>query len=328
MILSVSRRTDIPAFYSEWFFNRVKAGFADVVNPFNTKNISRVKITPDVVDCIVFWTKDAAPMIGRLDELKDYKYYFQFSVTPYDEDVEPGLLRNQSKRDIIHTFQKLSKKIGKDKVIWRYDPILLSRSHSVDWHFEQFDYLLKNLSPYTERCVISFVDLYKKTEHNTKGLGIKDITEKDMKEIALGFSQIAENSELEIQSCSEKVDLEEFGIKHGACIDKEIIENVIGAKFDLGKDKNQRKECGCIESVEIGQYDTCVHLCAYCYANFRPQIAKNHYENHNPESTVLFGEIPHDAVTREREVKPLKKIKRAENFTWEKSVKKYYEIYK
>lgn len=319
MILSVSRRTDIPAFYSEWFLNRVRAGFVDVINPFNLKQVSRTRITPDVVDCIVFWTKDAAPMIECLDELKAYKYFFQFSITPYDRDVEPGLLRNQSKNDIIKTFQRLSEKIGKDKVIWRYDPILLTgehlfgdecREYSIDWHFEKFAEMLSQLAPYTNRCVISFLDLYTKTRHNTQRLAIHDITAAEMREIARGFAQIADGSGVELQTCSEKIDLEEFGIRHGACIDKEIIEHVIGEKIDIEKDKAQRQECGCMTSVDIGQYDTCVHLCAYCYANFRPNLAVNNFKNHNPKNSVLFGEIRSDAKITERQAKPLKKLSR------------------
>lgn len=313
MIISASRRTDIPALYSEWFFNRIKEGFVDVVNPFNLKQVSRISLNPKVVDCIVFWTKDAAPIIDRLDELKDYKFYFQFTITPYDEDVEPGLLRNQSKNDIIRTFQKLSKKIGRDKVIWRYDPILLSRTHSIDWHFDQFAYFCDKLAPYTNRCVISFLDLYSKTKHNTQPLGIRDISVDEMRELALGISQIAD-SKLEVQSCSEKINLEEFGISHGACIDKEIIEQVIGAKIDIDKDKTQRQECGCMTSIDIGQYDTCTHFCAYCYANFRPQIAKAKCERHDPKATSLFGEIRNDAQITERKMKSLKILRQQSLF--------------
>ena len=305
MIISASRRTDIPALYGEWFFNRIKAGFVDVVNPFNQKQVSRIPLNPKVVDCIVFWTKNAAPIIDRLDELKGYKFYFQFTITPYGADVEPGLLANQSKTDIIRTFQKLSNKIGRDKVIWRYDPILLSKHHSIDWHFDQFAYFVDKLAPYTNRCVISFLDLYTKTKHNTQPLGIRDVSVDEMKLLAQGISQIADGK-IEVQSCSEKIDLDEFGIRHGACIDREIIEHVIGAKIDVDKDKTQRLECGCMSSVDIGQYDTCTHLCAYCYANFRPQLAAANFSRHKPEATSLFGEIRSDAKITERKMKPLK----------------------
>ena len=308
MIISASRRTDIPALYGEWFFNRIRAGFVDVVNPFNQKQVSRVSLNPKVVDCIVFWTKNAAPIIDRLDELKDYKFYFQFTVTPYDADVESGLLANQSKSDIIRTFQRLSDKIGRDKVIWRYDPILLSRKHSIDWHFDQFAYFVDKLAPYTNRCVISFLDLYAKTKHNTQPLGIRDISVDEMKLLAQGISQIADGK-IEVQTCSEQINLDEFGIRHGACIDREILEHVIGAKIDIAKDKTQRLECGCMTSVDIGQYDTCTHLCAYCYANFRPQLAVANFRRHNPEATSLFGEIRPDAKITIREMKPLKIIR-------------------
>ena len=222
-------------------------------------------------------------------------------------------MKNQSKDDIIRTFQKLSKKIGKDKVIWRYDPILLSRTHSIDWHFDQFAYFCDKLAPYTNRCVISFLDLYSKTKHNTQPLGIRDISAEEMKLLAQGISQIADGK-LEVQSCSEKIDLEEFGIKHGACIDKEIIEHIIGAEIDIAKDKTQRQECGCMTSVDIGQYDTCTHFCAYCYANFRPQIAKANYERHDPKATSLYGAIRSDAKITERKTKSLKILRQQSLF--------------
>ena len=307
MIISASRRTDIPAFYSEWFINRIKAGYVDVMNPFNRKQVSRISLKPQDVDCIVFWTKDAAPMIDKLDKLSQYKYYFQFTITPYDEDVEPGLLSNQSKQDIIKTFQKLSEKIGKDKVIWRYDPILLSENiHTIDWHFDKFSEFLNQLAPYTNRCIISFLDFYKKTAFNMRSVGIISMSESDMRETAHGFSQIAENTGIEIQSCSEKIDLSQFGIKHGACIDKEVIEKVISAKIDVKKDDTQRPECGCVKGVDIGQYDSCPHLCKYCYANFRPQAALTNYQLHDNKSSLLFGEFKGDENITTRKVEHLK----------------------
>lgn len=159
MILSVSRRTDIPAFYSDWFFNRLQAGFVDVRNPMNIHQISRIKISPDVVDCIVFWTKNPKKMLDRLDELSGYNYYFQFTINPYDKQIEHYV---PQKSEVIATFQALSMKIGPEKVIWRYDPILLTNKIDVNYHIKYFNELAKRLNGYTNRCVISFVDLYKK----------------------------------------------------------------------------------------------------------------------------------------------------------------------
>ena len=216
-------------------------------------------------------------------------------------------MRTQSKSDIIRTVQRLSEKIGRDKVVWRYDPILLSRKHSIDWHLEKFSAFVDKLAPYTNRCVISFLDLYTKTKHNTQLLGIRDISADEMKILARGISQIADGK-IEVQSCSEKINLDEFGIRHGACIDKEIVEHVIGAKIDVAKDKTQRQECGCMTSVDIGQYDTCTHLCAYCYANFRPKIAEANFRRHNSEDTSLFGAIRPDAKITERKMNSLKTV--------------------
>ena len=181
MIVSVSRRTDIPAFYSDWFFNRLKEGFVYVINPMNLKQISKVELTPDKVDCFIFWTKDATNMIDRLDELKDYNYYFQYTITSYGKDVENGIL---DKKKIIESFKKLSDNIGKEKVILRYDPILLSKKYSIDYHCKAFDKLCSQLKGYTDKCVISFIDLYKKTERNTKVLDL----------IPMGLDQIEEIS--------------------------------------------------------------------------------------------------------------------------------------
>ena len=163
MILSVSRRTDIPAFYSDWFFNRIREGFVYVRNPMNIHKISKIKLSPDVIDCIVFWSKNPCPMLSRLDELQPYMYYFQFTINPYDMKLEQNV---PTKNGIIETFRVLSDKIGPERVIWRYDPIILTDSISMNYHVKYFEELAKRLQGYTYTCVISFLDLYKKTERN------------------------------------------------------------------------------------------------------------------------------------------------------------------
>lgn len=303
MILSVSRRTDIPAFYSEWFFNRIKAGFVDVRNPMNIHQVSRVNIKPEVVDCIVFWTKNAGDMLARLDELKDYKFYFQYTINPYNKFIEENV---PVKKGIIENFRRLSDLIGSDKVIWRYDPILITNEIDIEYHFKYFEELAKRLEGYTKRCVISFVDLYKKTITNTQGLAMREPTEKEMHILADCLSGIAKHYGIEVQSCSENVDLDSNGVTHGCCIDKNIIEQIIGYEISIKKDQNQRKECGCVQSIDVGAYNTCRHACKYCYANFNNTKVQAQSKMHNPLSSMLVGELKEDDVVKERSVSLLK----------------------
>lgn len=299
MIVSVSRRTDIPAFYSEWFFNRLKEGYVYVKNPFNTKQISKIELSSNTVDCFVFWTKDAEPMIDRLSELKDFKYYFQFTITSYREDVEPG---TRNKKELINTFKKLSEIIGKEKVIWRYDPILLSNNYSKEYHYEWFEKFCKQLSGYTNKCIISFLDLYKKTERNTKVLNLKSISEEDMKEIGLKLSNIASNYGIVIETCSEGIDLSSCGIVKGKCIDDKLVSKILNLDIDVKKDNTQRDVCGCVKSVDIGQYNTCKHYCLYCYANFNYKQVDNNYSKHDVSSPLLIGNINGDEKITDRKM--------------------------
>lgn len=303
MILSVSRRTDIPAFYWEWFLNRVKAGFVDVRNPMNIHQVSRIDIRPNVVDCIVFWTKNAGKIIPHLDQLKDYKYYFQYTINPYNKLIEENV---PLKKDIIENFKSLSEIIGPNRVIWRYDPILLTGNINIEYHLRYFEELAKRLQGYTQRCVISFVDLYKKTVSNTRDLMMREPTDNEMHILAQKLSIIAKNYKMEVLSCSENIDLDAEGVKHGCCIDRNLIEKIVGYKIDVKKDKNQRKECGCVESVDLGAYNTCLHACKYCYANFNNAKVHTLSQMHNPLSTLLVGELDETDVVKERKVKLLK----------------------
>lgn len=304
MILSVSRRTDIPNYYSDWFINRIKEGFLYVRNPMNAHQISRIDLSPDVVDCIVFWTKNPANMIEKLECLKSYEYYFQFTLTGYGKDVEPNL---PSKREeLIPTFQRLSEKIGKEKVIWRYDPILISKRYTMDYHLRAFEEIAGNLADYTEKVVISFVDLYSKTLRNTKDLDIKQMTNEEMISLAGEMAQIASKYNLVIESCAEQIDLQEAGIQHGSCIDKKLIERILGCRLIGEKDKNQRVECGCFESVEVGAYNTCLSGCKYCYANFNDNKVKDNVQLYEKDSALLCGNITSDDKITDRKVKSLK----------------------
>ena len=304
MILSVSRRTDIPNYYSDWFIARIKEGFLYVRNPMNAHQISRIDLSPEVVDCIVFWTKNPANMIEKLEDLKKYMYYFQFTLTGYGRDVEPNL--PNKREELIPTFKRLSEKIGKERVIWRYDPILISKRYTMNYHLQAFEEIADNLADYTERVVISFVDFYSKTKRNARELGIRQITDEEMFEVAGKMAQIASKYNLIIETCAEQINLHDIGIQHGSCIDKKLIERLLGCKLIAKKDKNQRAGCGCIESVEVGTYNTCLSGCKYCYANFNDRRVEDNVKSYNRSSALLCGNITSDDSITERKVKSMK----------------------
>ncbi|WP_313129660.1 DUF1848 domain-containing protein [Anaerocolumna sp.] len=304
MILSVSRRTDIPNYYSDWFYNRIKEGFLYVRNPMNAHQISKIDLSPDVVDCIVFWTKNPENMMDRLDELKAYKFYFQFTITGYGRDVELNL--PDKRQHMISVFQNLSKKIGPEKVIWRYDPILLNRNYTMEYHVKAFKEISEKLRGYTDKVIISFIDLYEKTKRNMEELNIRPFSESEMLELAADMAKIASNNQMDIESCAEVINLQNAGIKHGCCIDKRLIEKIIGYKLQGEKDKNQRKECGCLESVEVGTYNTCRNGCKYCYANFNDVRVADSIKRYDINSPLLCGAVNKDDVITNRKVKSLK----------------------
>ena len=293
MILSVSRRTDIPNYYSDWFINRIKKGYLYVRNPMNAHQISKIDLSPDVVDCIVFWTKNPVNMLDKLDELRPYQYYFQITLTGYGKDVEPGL--PDKNRVLIPAFRELSEKIGKKRTIWRYDPILINEKYTKEYHYRAFRKIAEQLHEHTDRVIISFVDLYAKTQRNTAGLHIENTGNEEMLEIAGNLAAIAHEFGLQIESCAEAIDLESVGVAHGHCIDKDLIEELIGCPIRGDKDKNQRPECGCLESVEVGAYNTCRNGCKYCYANYNNERVISQCHLYDPDSPLLCGIVDESA---------------------------------
>ncbi len=304
MILSASRRTDIPNYYSEWFYNRIKEGFLYVRNPMNFHQISEIRISPDVVDCIVFWTKNPLPMMERLDELKDYPYYFQFTLTGYGKDVEKEL--PDKRTEMIPVFQKLSQKIGKERVIWRYDPILFSKRYTAEYHLKAFTSIAEALSGYSEKCVISFVDAYPKNKKNMEQFSCFDLEETELRVFVKELSKAAKKNHFKIGSCAEKIDLSECGVTHNSCIDRELIERLIGCRLKGNKDKNQREECGCFESVEVGAYNTCKNGCLYCYADYSEKSVETNVLRHDPASPLLCGSVEMEDKVNQRKVVSLK----------------------
>ena len=304
MILSVSRRTDIPNYYAEWFFNRIKAGYVYVRNPMNVHQVSKIAITPEVVDCIVFWTKNPEPMISRLDEIASYDYYFQFTLTGYGKDIECNVPHKKEK--MIPIFQELSKKIGMQKVIWRYDPIIFTKKYTPEYHVKAFEQIATALKGYTEKCVISFVDIYAKNRKNMEILDAYEIEKNELLAFAKKIADTAKKNGMLIGSCAESIDLDECGIEHNSCIDKALIERITGCRIKVEKDKNQRSGCGCMESVEIGTYNTCKNGCKYCYANYSEESVIKNGRKYDPESPILCGGLDENDKITERKVKSLK----------------------
>jgi len=308
MILSVSKRTDIPAFYSKWFMNCIKRGSFCYRNPMNPSQILRVPLSAENVDCIVFWTKDAKNIMQYLPELDDmgYKYYFQFTITPYSKDIESNI---RDKKDIMETFKELSLKIGKEKIIYRYDPILITDKYSVDFHIENFKYMVSKLADYTESVVISFMDDYRKISSNMKMLKVKEITEADMTKIADNFSKITKQHNLKLMTCAEQINFKNFGIEKSKCIDGDLIEKIIGCEITHKNTKydKQRTACGCIQCIDMGNYDTCIHGCLYCYANVNKQKAKENFKLHNPDSEIMLGNIVNEKIIDKKDTESFKK---------------------
>lgn len=305
MIISASRRTDIPTYFSDWFFNRIKEGFVLVRNPMNAHQISRVKLTPDVVDGIIFWTKNPTPMLARLDELKDYMYYFQFTITPYGKDVEPNVLDKPN--EVLKVFKSLSNKVGSERVVWRYDPILLSERYSVEYHIKAFERIAAELSGYTKKVTISFIDDdYRGVKSNIKELALLDFSIECQLRISEALAEIARHYNLKIDTCAERIDLQQFGIEHARCIDDRLLSKLLDCHLYVEKDKTQRLECGCVSSIDIGMYNTCRNGCRYCYANYNPSIVASNFEKHNPTSSLLFGEVGQGDEITERTVKSYK----------------------
>jgi DNA repair photolyase len=298
MIISASRRTDIPAFYSDWFMNRVREGYFYRVNPFNSNQVSGFSLKTEDVDAICFWTKNPAPLMKHLDELDDRRlnFYFQFTLNPYGREFEPHVPPIEER---IATFRELAGRIGPEQMVWRYDPVILTSLTPISWHLEQAERIADLIQDATRRLVFSFYDFYGKGQGRLNkafqgsGILLEDITAPEhtesLEEVARGFKEIADRHSLQIFSCSEAVELADIGIEHGACIDGTLIRELFGSKPALNKDKNQRQACGCVESVDMGIYNTCHFRCSYCYANFNEGMIASNCREHFPNSPSLLG---------------------------------------
>ncbi|MEW5818009.1 MAG: DUF1848 domain-containing protein [Spirochaetota bacterium] len=272
MIISASRRTDIPAYYGAWFMERLRAGFCDTINPYDPAKKRHISLKREEVDCIAFWTRYPAGLFPFLDELSGlgYPYYFLYTLLDYPPIFEPHtpVFNNR-----LRLFRELANKIGSGKVIWRYDPIILTSKTGTVFHLQTFDRLARLLEGYTKRVIISFYDPYRKTEKRIKILeknGYILLRKVDSGETEVAFLQelarIAALRGMEITSCAEENSPEQCGIIPGSCIDADLILREFGIPIPYKKDPGQRKHCRCVISADIGSYNTCFTGCAYCYA--------------------------------------------------------------
>lgn len=296
MIVSASRRTDIPAFYAEWFINRVRAGWCQVPNPFNYNQLSYVSLKAQDVSAIVFWSKNPRPLLRYLHELDErgFRYYFQFTVNHYPKILEPGIPTLEERLD---TFRELSSRLQPPRVIWRYDPIIISNLTPASFHVEKFSHIAQSLRGYTRRVMVSLVNYYQKTDRRLsvlEGKGIK--FDRDMQNateisnLLAQIARIARHNGLEVLTCAEQHDYSSLGIPPGRCIDGELINRIWSIEVDRNKDPGQRATCLCVVSKDIGVNDTCLHGCPYCYATRDLRLAKQRYLQHDPTSPVIWGQ--------------------------------------
>lgn len=294
MIINTGMRTDIPAFYSEWFMNRIRAGFVLVRNPYRPELITRYELSPDVVDCIAFCTKDPAPMLKHLEELKAYHQYWFVTITPYGKEIEPNV---PPKDKVMQDLISLSKAVGIDCVGWRYDPIFIDSTYTIEQHFADFEQMCKTLSGYTKVCVISFIDLYEKVKRNFPQA--REVTQKERISIGEKFAQIGKKYGIKIKACAEGTELSAYGVDCAGCMTRETFENAVGSHLNIPKRKSQRAQCNCVLGTDIGAYDTCGHFCKYCYANYNHENVRRNMLLHDRNSPFLVGQLNDDEAVRE-----------------------------
>ena len=290
MILNVSGRTDIVAFFTPWFLKRLEAGFVDVRNPFYPKLVNRIYFHN--VDAFVFCTKNPLPIIPHLAKISQ-PIIFEVTITPYQNDIERNVF---NKDKIINSIQDIANIVGKDNVWIRYDPIFISKKYSLDYHIKAFSKLCFLLKNSTEHIIISFLDNYKNVNKNLPYIKPLPLSFKDYEKLGKSFFEVANRYGIKIQTCCEKVDLTQYGFIKNDCVSKEYIFALTGKKFP----KWASRPCNCVQMVDIGAFNSCKHLCRYCYANYDEDFINTNVANHDPNSSLLIGSLQNDDIIKER----------------------------
>lgn len=292
MIINTGQRTDIPAFYSQWLCNRLRAGFVLVRSPYNPSAVTRYVLSPEVVDAIGFCTKNPAPMLGHLDLLRPYGQYWFVTITPYGREVEPNV---PGKRAVLESFRRLSDALGPERVGWRYDPIFIDETYTAERHLRAFEYMAAALEGYTHTAVISFIDLYEKTKRNFPS--VRAVSGADRLTLGRAMVEIAKSRGMVLKPCAEGDALAAYGADCGGCMTVATYEKAIGVGLKVPGFAPAREGCACYLGGDIGTYNSCGHLCRYCYANYDAATVRANMRSHDPDSPLLVGHLrPGDVV--------------------------------
>ncbi len=287
MILNTGGRTDTVQYYSQWLLNRFREGYVLLRNPLFPRTINRIELSPDKIDVVVFCSKDYSPILGNLHEIHSrFRCYYHYTITAYGTDIEPNV---PSIEKSVETLKKLSQMVGKEKVAWRYDPVLLTDKYTVDRHLKTFDYLSRELAPYVDRCIFSFVEMYKKLAYNMPELQPVSVDDKLL--LAKGLGSIAKKYGLYLQTCGERDDYSMYNIHKSGCMTAEILGKALNINFKKAVYKPSRKGCGCLDCRGLGDYNSCPNGCRYCYANNDHAKALENYHSHDPSSPLLLGHV-------------------------------------
>lgn len=298
MIINTGLRTDIPAFFPEWWRNRIREGYVMTRNPFNHKQITHYRLDPDVVDCLGFCTKNPAPLLPYLEEMSAFRQFWMVTMTPYEKDIEPYVPEIEQ---VMDSFRELSDKVGVESVSWRYDPIFLSEKYDMDFHISQFKKMADYLAGYTDQCIISFIDLYEKTRRNFPG--VREVSRLDQIHLIKEFVQIGRQYDITIRTCCEDPGLAEYGADTAGCMTQSVVERAIGCSLEVPKrDGKPREACQCLMGHDVGEYNTCGHGCLYCYANYSRERVEHNLAMHDPTSPLLIGHPePGDRISNARQ---------------------------
>ena len=303
MILNTGGRTDTVQYYTEWLLRRFEEGYVLSRNPLFPNKVTRYELTPDKVDCVVFCSKDYKPILPRLHEITDrFHTYFHYTITAYGKEIEPGV---PSVEESIRTLKELSAQVGRERIAWRYDPVLLTDTYTIEHHLETFEKMAEEIAPHIDRCIFSFVEMYRKLETNMPELIA--LTEEDKDTLARGLGEIADKHGIFLQTCGTNGDFSRYGIHASGCMTLDILGRANGITFKNLKHRGMREGCHCIESRDIGAYDTCLNGCKYCYANKSPKKARENFKFHDPASPLLLGHLKDTDTVQQGTQKSFKK---------------------